>query len=96
MAQRLVDGPESTWLTAEDVCQFLGVGATRFKEMVADGTFPRPVTLGKGDLLQRWSWFDCVSYMHLRSRHLAALDPRGPPVAEAREQQPSSPKGRRR
>ena len=91
MAQR-----SKRWLTAEDICSLLAVGGTRFKELVEAGQFPEAVTLGKGDQLQRWLWQDVAAYMHLRSRHLAALDPRGPPVAQAQEQQPNSPKDRRR
>jgi excisionase family DNA binding protein len=81
--QRLIDGPERDWLSAEQVCEYLGVGETRFRELLDAGLFPAPVTMGERDRLPRWHWLDVTSYMHLRSRFLPALSGRAVGPSEA-------------
>ncbi len=88
--QRLLDGPERDWLSAEQVCEYLGIGETRFRELVEGGLFPPPVVLGGRDRLQKWHWLDAVAFMHLRGRGLAVL------TGEASEAQAPAPAGRRR
>jgi len=73
--RRVIDGPERDWLSAEQVCDYLGIGATRFRELVEAGLFPPPVVLGGKDRLQKWNWLDATAFMHLRSRGLLVLNP---------------------
>ncbi len=74
--RRIIDGPERDWLSAEQVCEYLGIGQTRFHELVEAGLFPPPVVLGGKDRLQKWHWLDAAAFMHLRARGLPALNPR--------------------
>lgn len=64
--RRLVDGPDKDLLSAREAAAWLGVGLTLFRELVASGTFPAPIKLGRHKA-QRWHWLDVVAFAHLRS-----------------------------
>ncbi len=93
--QRLIDGPERDWLSAEQVCEYLGIGETRFRELLDAGLFPPPVVLGERDRLQKWHWLDATAFMHLRSRGLAVLNTRPVESSVGTAEAPGSARRRR-
>ncbi|HEY7423259.1 MAG TPA: hypothetical protein VH682_03365 [Gemmataceae bacterium] len=65
-AQRLIDAPRADWLSAAEAAAWLAIGLRTFRELLASGELPRPVTLGRRKA-QRWYWLDLVAWGHLRS-----------------------------
>lgn len=75
--QRLVDGPEQSWLSARQVAAYLGIGQTLFKELLASGEFPAGVAFGRQAI--RWSWLTVVAWAHLRPRRQGTEESRPAP-----------------
>ena len=76
--QRPVNSPDNDWLTAAEVCRWLGdIGDTLLKKLIREGKFPPGVRLSHNTV--RWNWMDVVAYAHLASRIPGWFGP--PPVA---------------
>jgi excisionase family DNA binding protein len=61
---RHVEGPDKDWLTFAEVADYLRLGRSTLKELIAAGTFPAGVRHG-GTGPRLWAWQTVVSYAHL-------------------------------